>query len=163
MTHEYVIVGAGLAGAATAWSLARRGVDDVVLLEQEATPGVHSSGRNACLVREMTGEACWQALAEQGAAELQRGELASYEQYGSLLIGLGDADVSRRVPLAEGRALWCPRDGIIDVAALLARYLEGREVRYGCRLLSYAGDGEALRLETTTGELRTRVLVNAAG
>jgi D-arginine dehydrogenase len=52
---------------------------------------------------------------------------------------------------------------VIDVAALLDRYLAGRTVRYGCRLLSYAPDGDALRLETTTGELRARVLVNAAG
>jgi len=163
MTHEYVIVGAGLAGATTAFHLARRGVSDIVLLEQETTPGVHSSGRNACFIREHTGEACWQALAEAGSAVLRRGELAGYEQVGSLLIGLGDEDVSRWVPPARGRAMWCPGDGISDVAALLATYLEGRDVRYGCRLLSYERDGDALRIETTQGALHTRVLVNAAG
>ncbi len=163
MTHDTVIVGAGLAGATTAWHLARRGATDVVLLEQETTPGVHSSGRNVCFIREHADDACWQTLTATGSAVLRRGELAPYERNGSLLIGLGDSDVSRWVPLARGRARWCPDDGVVDVAALLAAFLEGRDVRYGCRLLSYAEDGDALRLETTSGPLRTRVLVNAAG
>ena len=50
--HEVVIVGAGFAGGATAWHLAERGATDVVILEREAVPGVHSSGRNAALVRD---------------------------------------------------------------------------------------------------------------
>ena len=51
-THDVVLVGAGLAGATTAWHLAKRGVREVVLLEKEVVPGVHSSGRNASMIRE---------------------------------------------------------------------------------------------------------------
>ncbi len=49
--ERVVILGAGIAGAATAWFLARRGTHEVVLLEQEIQPGVHSSGRNAGILR----------------------------------------------------------------------------------------------------------------
>jgi len=48
-TSEYVIVGAGFAGAATAWALSRRGRSAGVILEREFSFGVHASGRNAAL------------------------------------------------------------------------------------------------------------------
>ncbi|HKE01833.1 MAG TPA: FAD-dependent oxidoreductase, partial [Planctomycetota bacterium] len=46
-----VIVGGGVAGAATAYGLARRGVGDVLILEREIFPGCHASRRNAALIR----------------------------------------------------------------------------------------------------------------
>ena len=46
-----VIVGGGYAGAATAWSLARRGhASRVTLIETEAEAAAHASGRNAGLI-----------------------------------------------------------------------------------------------------------------
>jgi sarcosine oxidase subunit beta len=48
---QIVILGAGVAGAATAYGLARRGVRDICILERDAVPGSHASGRNASLVR----------------------------------------------------------------------------------------------------------------
>ena len=108
--HDYVIVGAGFAGAATAWALAARGVEDVVLLEQEPTAGRHSSGRSACFVREHADDAPWQDLCRDGARRLREGALAPYEATGALLLGLGREDVSRWVPLARGRAKWCPQE-----------------------------------------------------
>lgn len=56
MIHEpgrIVIIGAGLAGAATAFGLARRGVKDILVLEQEDIPGYYASGRNAAMIREL--------------------------------------------------------------------------------------------------------------
>ncbi len=50
---EVVIVGAGLAGAAAAFFLTQRGVRDLVILEKESVPGVHASGRNAAMVRQV--------------------------------------------------------------------------------------------------------------
>ena len=50
MRHfQFVIIGAGFAGAATAYHLTRRGLTDIVVLEQESIPGFHSSGRNAAM------------------------------------------------------------------------------------------------------------------
>lgn len=161
--HEVVIVGAGLAGASTAWHLRRRGVQDIVLLERESTAGVHSSGRNACLIRAHVQDETWAPFTAAGAAFLRRGELASFERNGSLLIGLGSEDVSKHVPLAQGSALWCPDDGIVDVAALLGAYLRGVDIRYGCALERFERDAEWLRLETSDGPLGARVLVNAGG
>lgn len=46
-----MIVGAGFAGAATAWGLARAGLGPGLLLEREPTYGVHASGRNASIAR----------------------------------------------------------------------------------------------------------------
>ncbi len=46
-----VIVGAGIAGASTAYFLARKGLDDVVILENEKVAGTLSTGRNAAILR----------------------------------------------------------------------------------------------------------------
>ncbi len=47
------MIGAGLAGAATAFGLVRRGLSDVLVLEQEGIPGYYASGRNAAMVRQL--------------------------------------------------------------------------------------------------------------
>jgi D-arginine dehydrogenase len=61
-----VIVGAGFAGAATAYQLARRGVRDIVVLDRETRPGAHSSGRNAALGRQVVTDAEVRDLAVEG-------------------------------------------------------------------------------------------------
>jgi D-arginine dehydrogenase len=48
---RWVIIGAGFAGAATAWALARAGLGPGLILEQEMAFGAHASGRNAALVK----------------------------------------------------------------------------------------------------------------
>ncbi|MEW5975825.1 MAG: FAD-dependent oxidoreductase [Acidobacteriota bacterium] len=67
-----VIIGAGFAGAATAYHLARLGLERVVLLEQEPAAGQHASGRNAAMVRQVVEDEPIAALARQGAAFLRR-------------------------------------------------------------------------------------------
>ena len=51
-TADMVIVGGGIAGASLAYFLAQEGASNVILLEQEATPGFHTSGRSAAISRE---------------------------------------------------------------------------------------------------------------
>jgi D-arginine dehydrogenase len=48
-----VVIGAGIAGAAAAWELAAD--HDVVLVEREAQPGVHATGRSAAILCETSG------------------------------------------------------------------------------------------------------------
>lgn len=66
-TADVVIVGAGFAGAATAYHLTRRGVRNVLVLEREAVAGVHASGRNAALAFQVLSDAAEARLAVEGA------------------------------------------------------------------------------------------------
>ena len=150
---EVVVIGAGLAGASTAYALSRAGLR-VTVLERERQPGVHASGRNAAMVRHAAGDALLPLLAE-GGRFLRRppadlGEVG-FRRCGSLLLGCGDTvgrlrdaipalrahgvraewteprAVHAYVPLTEGGdfdgALYTFDDGVVDVAALLAGYL----------------------------------------
>jgi glycine/D-amino acid oxidase-like deaminating enzyme len=162
-TRDLVIVGAGFGGAATAWALAEAGATDVVLLERERTAGEHSSGRNAAIVRSRSEPALWNDLTQAGAAEIRREALAPFRRTGGILLGLGEREAKDVVPPARGRGLWCPDDGIADVAGLLAGFLRGRDLRPGCSVLGWRPDRDALLVETTRGPLRARTLVNAAG
>lgn len=67
---EIIIVGAGLAGAATAQALVRRGCSSVLVLEAEAVAGVHASGRNAALAYSFIAEPAVRTLARRGRAFL---------------------------------------------------------------------------------------------
>ena len=48
---ETLIIGGGVAGLATAWHLARRGCERVLLVERDAQLGAESSGKNAAILR----------------------------------------------------------------------------------------------------------------
>jgi D-arginine dehydrogenase len=50
---DVVVVGAGIAGASSAWALAER--HRVVLVEQEGAPGHHATGRSASVLSETVG------------------------------------------------------------------------------------------------------------
>jgi len=62
-----LIVGAGIAGAACAWHLARRGAA-VALFDAAASPDAHSSGRNAAILRTAIPHAPLHGLAVESAA-----------------------------------------------------------------------------------------------
>lgn len=66
--RQVIIVGGGIAGAATAWALAEAGMTDVLLLEKAEQPGVHATGRNAAILRTAIPNATLQALALESAA-----------------------------------------------------------------------------------------------
>jgi D-arginine dehydrogenase len=92
----YVIIGAGFAGAATAYHLARSGARDILILEQEEVPGVHSSGRNAAMVRQVVSDRALTELTAEGAVFLRKlppdwPVSVSFEQNGSLLLGSGES------------------------------------------------------------------------
>lgn len=76
MTHpqerEVVIVGAGIAGASLAHFLAEAGVKDVLLVEREARPAHHASGRSAEALVEVDPDPLWQHLLLEGHAFLRQ-------------------------------------------------------------------------------------------
>lgn len=98
------VIGGGLAGLTTAWWLARRG-HRVTLVEREAAPGVHASGRNAGLVRHVVTDPAALELGRRGAAllfapppDLAPGPLA--RRTGSVLLA-GPADAPALVGAAD--------------------------------------------------------------
>src|SRR3546814_18753307 len=60
MQTDFLIIGAGIAGASAGFALAAHG--RVVLLEREDQPGYHSTGRSAALYTELYGNAPLRAL-----------------------------------------------------------------------------------------------------
>jgi glycine/D-amino acid oxidase-like deaminating enzyme len=64
-------VGAGFAGGATAWALARAGLGPGLLLEQEPIFGYHASGRNAALLRLAESDPLILALALRSLGHLR--------------------------------------------------------------------------------------------
>lgn len=67
MEHfEFVVIGAGIAGASMAWQLAE--TTRVLLLERESQPGYHTTGRSAALYMETYGTPNIQALTRASRA-----------------------------------------------------------------------------------------------
>jgi D-arginine dehydrogenase len=69
---DVIIVGGGIAGASLAYFLTERGVTDVLLLEREAQPGYHATGRSAAVVVEWDPIPVLQELKVQGARFLRQ-------------------------------------------------------------------------------------------
>jgi D-arginine dehydrogenase len=68
---DVLVVGAGLAGASTAWWLKRAGVEKVLLLERESVPGAHASGKNAGIARQATDDSLITLLAARSVSFLR--------------------------------------------------------------------------------------------
>lgn len=60
MRADFIVIGAGIAGAGVAYELARHA--SVIVLEGESQPGYHSTGRSAALFSEIYGNATVRAL-----------------------------------------------------------------------------------------------------
>ncbi len=134
---DVVVVGAGFAGAATAAALTRRGVGSIAILEAEAVPGHHSSGRNAAMARRVIEDPVLCGLATESVRlmrrlQAQRG-VALLADVGGLLLGSeaaisaladaaagvpGLADGVRRLTSAEVLALVPPLAGARAEASL---------------------------------------------
>lgn len=59
--YDYIVVGAGMAGASVAYRLASEG-PSVIVLERESQPGYHSTGRSAAMFMETYGTEHTRAL-----------------------------------------------------------------------------------------------------
>jgi D-arginine dehydrogenase len=109
-TFDFVIIGAGFAGAATAYQLTRRGATKILLLEQESIPGFHSSGRNAAMLRQCVPEPDLAKLTRDGAAFLRNTpsdwpEPVQFKPHGSLLLGSGEGWEKLKRDAAIGQSL----------------------------------------------------------
>jgi D-arginine dehydrogenase len=205
ISADVAVLGAGFAGVTTALHLARRGSGRVVLLEKESVPGLHSSGRNAGMVRQVTSEETLSALARKGAAHIRSEAQAAgpvegaklFRPTGSLLVAGGpkaaqlELDISRALAagvkverLDRGEAVrrfgilkdasfevgcFCATDGVVDLPALLDRYVRAAE-RAGVHVLLSARVSEVIlergRIRGVRAgalDVQAPLLVNAAG
>jgi glycine/D-amino acid oxidase-like deaminating enzyme len=188
---DVAIIGAGFAGAATAWMLARRGVTNMIVLEREPDPGRHASGRSAGLGRQLAEDDDTTALAVRGADLLRQlpasapGAPAVWTPTGGFLTfdddALADEYAARaqrfRVPLEivarEPVVASWPQLALLRFTRALVLPTDGlidvrallRELLRGVPL---ATDVAVTRLEagkvtTNRGTLAARVVVDASG
>jgi D-arginine dehydrogenase len=189
--YDVAIVGAGMAGASLAAEVAPH--LRVVLLEGEAHPGYHATGRSAAFWEECYGGPdivpltlasgpelrSLGVLAPRGALYIARaGDEAAVEGFLERFAGsgvsieqLGRATLAARLPGL--RSEWAlglhePACADIDVAALHQHYLAtarraGAELRTGARAIAAERDGDWRIHLEAGGEVQASILANAAG
>lgn len=122
---DTVILGAGIAGASLAWRLAQAGeAGRTVLLEREAQPGLHSTGRSAAMFMASYGPAAVRALTRASlglysAPPAGFTDVALLAPRGALYVagpGQGEALAALQAELAPA----CPGLRRLDAAATLA-------------------------------------------
>jgi D-arginine dehydrogenase len=126
-----VIVGGGFAGAATAWWLARAGVERVVVIEREAICGAHASGKNAALCRQIADDDDTTVLTARGAAFLRQppdgfAPVPLYARTGGILTADDDAGLDALCARAAAHGIAHERVAMADVAA---RWPQASELR----------------------------------
>jgi D-arginine dehydrogenase len=183
---DILVVGAGMAGASLAAEVAQQA--SVLIIEAEAHPGYHSTGRSAAFWSESYGGPLVQPLttasepflAERGFLS-RRGALHIADAPGREALGGMErafagtsvvlervADAAARVPgLRAGwsEALWEPSCADIDVAGLHAFYLAAAK-RAGARLVTGTRIARAERrggVWRIGGDFEAAILVDAAG
>ncbi|MEE9230275.1 MAG: FAD-dependent oxidoreductase [Acidobacteriota bacterium] len=107
-TADAVVIGAGFAGASTAFHLSRLGMGKVVLLEREHSPGLHASGRNAALADPLVADGVLAQLAGEGMRFLQEppaefGDGRLLARTGTLRIGTRSDLTALQTKVLEGQ------------------------------------------------------------
>lgn len=135
-----------------------------------------AEGRTAlyelCSERGIACERCGKVVLAVRASEIPRLEELERRGRANGLEGIERLDpqgIREREPHAAGVAgLWVPETGIVDYAGVARAYADdvvarGGRVETATGLVGVRPDGDGLTLETSTGALRSRWLVNCAG
>jgi glycine/D-amino acid oxidase-like deaminating enzyme len=196
---DVVVAGGGFAGAATAFHLARLGVRDVVVIEADDQFGSQASGLNAAMARQVVGDAATGAMLRSSVAGFVDAWArdAGFRPCGSLLLLGGEGEqgllgtareaaaagldcrvadrdeVVARVPVLEDTpftaAISTASDGVVDIHALLWKYLggaraAGASLAAACPVTGVeTSGGRVVAVLTPRGRVACRLLVDAAG
>jgi len=130
--YEVVIIGAGFAGASTAAALTAAGVTRVLVVEAEAIPGHHASGRNAAMARRPIADPVMAQLATESVAGIRRRWPGVIGDEGGLLLGTA-SDIERLAAAAGEVPELRPDVERLNRAALQARWpvLDGATAEAG--------------------------------
>jgi D-arginine dehydrogenase len=150
-----IIIGAGMAGATTAYFLTRKGQHNILLLEKEKVAGAQSTGRNAAILRTMIPDPLINQIACQSAEfylnppqgfapELLVDRVGVYlaaspEHAGTLntwcannpnsgIMRVKATRMYEQVPILKPgleSVAYKPNDGVLDVNAILQAYIRG--------------------------------------
>jgi sarcosine oxidase len=187
---EVLVVGAGIAGLATAHALARRG-NDVVVLEQFQRGHRRGSSHGATRIfrlaypephwvrlaqealtgwRELEAESGFELVSLVGLVELVR-DLAESSQQALASCGVdcrvlsgseAESEFELRVP--DGfTALLQPDAGIVYAERAQAAFGAGLDVREGIRATRIEDDGDGIRIETSDGPMEAEAAVVTSG
>ncbi|MBI1293116.1 FAD-dependent oxidoreductase [bacterium] len=99
MTPDFIIVGGGFAGLATAYFLTTRKVGRVLLIEKESMPGLHSSGRSAAIVMQVPKDPVLARFSRRGMQHLDM--LQSRWKGGIGLVHNGSVLIGTQADLAQ--------------------------------------------------------------
>ncbi len=104
-TADFIIIGAGIAGASAAYELASD--SKVIVLERESQPGYHTTGRSAALYTEVYGNRVIRAITSASRAFFEAPPTGFADHplltpRGTLLIGRDDQEASLAMALEEG-------------------------------------------------------------
>jgi D-arginine dehydrogenase len=193
MDADFLIIGAGIAGASAAFELSKHG--RTVILEREDQPGYHTTGRSAALFTETYGNATIRALTRASRAFLTtppEGFAADrlLAPRGVLTIAAADCQAKfneavdeygervREIDLARAVAMYPPLNLAVarfvhhepdamdmDVHAILQGYLKGFRARGGMLVTNVGIERiePGWRVHAGAATYRAPVLVNAAG
>ena len=191
MIYNVAIIGAGMAGASLAAEIAHAG--SVIILETEAMPGYHSTGRSASFWHESyggpgvlpltTASGSWLQehgfLSPRGAITMGRAQdevvmdafEARFVEKGFCFEHLNGADLASKIVGLKpqwNRGLGEPDCADIDVAALHAFYLKqarslGAVLQCNAAVSALEYSDETWTIETRAGQFQATKIVNAGG
>lgn len=201
-SFDVLVIGGGIVGLATAYTLTRAPGRRVIVLEAEAGLARHQTGHNSGVIHSglyykpgslkalncaAGREAIYRFCAEHGVAHQRCGKIVvavteseipalnELERRGRAngLAGMrrlrGLAELQEYEPHVAGvEGLLVPETGIVDFPGVTEAYARllieaGGEVRTGSRVVNVKRDGGELVVETESGSVRARNLVNCAG